>query len=191
VEPRTTPPFYADARAAWEGTWPKRPDLRVRLEAGALRGKPVYFEAIFPWTPPVRTGSNALTVAERASLVVIFFVLAAMIAGAAIFAQRNLRAGRGDRRGAFRLSAFVFVAMFVAWFFGESHVATLWEVVLVTMGLSWAFLTAGFCWLAYIAAEPFVRRRWPEVLVSWTRLLAGEFRDPLVGRDLLIGCLGG
>jgi serine/threonine-protein kinase len=40
----------------------------------------------------------------------------------------------------------------------------------------------------YIALEPFVRRRWPDVLIGWSRLLAGKFRDPLVGRDLLIGC---
>jgi hypothetical protein len=39
--------------------------------------------------------------------------------------------------------------------------------------------------------EPFLRRRWPEVLVTWARLVAGEFRDPLVGRDLLIGCAAG
>jgi serine/threonine-protein kinase len=37
--------------------------------------------------------------------------------------------------------------------------------------------------------EPYVRRRWPATLVSWSRLLAGGFRDPLVGRDVLIGCI--
>ena len=47
------------------------------------------------------------------------------------------------------------------------------------------------CWLGYLAAEPFLRRRWPEVLVTWARLLTGEFRDPLVGRDLLVGCAAG
>jgi serine/threonine-protein kinase len=39
--------------------------------------------------------------------------------------------------------------------------------------------------------EPYVRRRWPATLVSWSRLLAGGFRDPLVGRDVLVGCLFG
>jgi serine/threonine-protein kinase len=29
------------------------------------------------------------------------------------------------------------------------------------------------------------------VLVTWTRLVAGEFRDPLVGRDILAGCATG
>jgi hypothetical protein len=33
-----------------------------------------------------------------------------------------------------------------------------------------------------------VRRRWPQVLISWTRLFSGEWRDPLVARDALVGC---
>jgi len=41
--------------------------------------------------------------------------------------------------------------------------------------------------ITYISFEPFVRRRWPQTIISWSRLLAGGFRDPLVGRDLLIG----
>src|SRR5204863_4868336 len=28
---------------------------------------------------------------------------------------------------------------------------------------------------------------WPEMLISWTRLLAGRFSDPMVGRDVLAG----
>jgi hypothetical protein len=189
--PERNPPVYADARAAWEGTWPNRPDLPVRLEAAALRGKPVYFEAVFPWTRPPRTATTMLTATERAALVPVFFILTAMLVAAGIFSQRNVRAGRGDRRGALRLSAFVFAAMFVSWFFGESHVATLWEVALVVMALSWATSTAMLCWLGYLAVEPFLRRRWPEVLVTWARVLAGEIRDPLVGRDVLVGCAAG
>jgi hypothetical protein len=48
-------------------------------------------------------------------------------------------------------------------------------------------------WLLYVALEPYVRRRWPERIIAWSRLLAGGYRDPLVGRDLLIGvvCGGG
>jgi hypothetical protein len=41
--------------------------------------------------------------------------------------------------------------------------------------------------LAYLALEPFVRRRWPLQLVGWARLLAGRWRDPWVGRDVLLG----
>jgi hypothetical protein len=46
-------------------------------------------------------------------------------------------------------------------------------------------------WLLYIALEPFVRRRWPQILVSWARLLSGGWCDPLIGRDVLVGCAAG
>ena len=186
-----TPPLYADTRAAWHGTWPDTPALAVRFEAAALEGKVVYFEAVYPWTRPARTPPALLSATDRAAIVPLFFILAATVVGTALFAQRNVRAGRGDRRGALRVSGFVFAAMMISWFFGESHVATLWEFALVVMALSTALFAATFCWLAYLAAEPFLRRRWPEVLVTWTRLLAGELRDPLVGRDVLVGCASG
>jgi serine/threonine-protein kinase len=41
------------------------------------------------------------------------------------------------------------------------------------------------------AIEPYARRLWPQFLVSWVRVLEGRFRDPLVGRDLMIGCAAG
>ncbi len=57
--------------------------------------------------------------------------------------------------------------------------------------LVWGLARWCFFWVLYIALEPYVRRRWPATLVSWSRLLAGGFRDPLVGRDVLVGCLFG
>jgi hypothetical protein len=42
-----------------------------------------------------------------------------------------------------------------------------------------------------LALEPYVRRRDPHTLISWSRLLSGQWRDPLVGRDLLIGAVYG
>ena len=49
--------------------------------------------------------------------------------------------------------------------------------------------SAGLIFLGFIycALEPFVRRWWSEYLISWSRLLTGDFRDPMVGRDILIG----
>ena len=43
----------------------------------------------------------------------------------------------------------------------------------------------------YISLEPHLRRVWPRALISWTRLLSGQVRDPLVGRDVLIGMFVG
>jgi eukaryotic-like serine/threonine-protein kinase len=57
----------------------------------------------------------------------------------------------------------------------------------VSMGL---FLSTGI-WLLYMALEPYVRRRWPQAIISWSRLMAGRLRDPLVGRDVLWGVILG
>jgi hypothetical protein len=46
-------------------------------------------------------------------------------------------------------------------------------------------------WLLYMALEPYVRRKLPHTLIGWSRLLAGRVRDPIVGRDMLIGVLAG
>jgi hypothetical protein len=46
-------------------------------------------------------------------------------------------------------------------------------------------------WLFYIALEPYVRRFWPQLLIGWTRLISGHMRDPLVGRDVLVGVAAG
>ena len=53
------------------------------------------------------------------------------------------------------------------------------------------FFFAAGAWVIYLAVEPVVRRRWPDTLASWTRLLRGRALDPLVGRDVLVGVLGG
>jgi serine/threonine-protein kinase len=42
-------------------------------------------------------------------------------------------------------------------------------------------------WMLYMAVEPWVRREWPNTIISWTRLLSGSFKDPVVNRDILLG----
>jgi hypothetical protein len=54
-----------------------------------------------------------------------------------------------------------------------------------------AALPAAFAWALYLAFEPYVRRRWPQSMVSWSRMLRGGFRDPLVGGHLLFGVAAG
>ena len=46
---------------------------------------------------------------------------------------------------------------------------------------------AAVVWVLYMALEPYLRRRWPQSLISWTRLLAGDARDPLVAGHILAG----
>ena len=126
---------------------------------------------------------------KRAGLAALLVWLLSVMVGGAVLARRNLRLGRGDRRGASRLAAFVFAAGAVAWFFGAHHVPNADEFGLLFEFLAWGFFWSCSVWVLYIALEPYVRRRWPATLVSWSRLLVGGFRDPLVGRDVLAGCL--
>ena len=90
-----------------------------------------------------------------------------------------------------RLAAFTFVGSMLTWAFYASHVASDAELALLLLGASVSLLLAGVCWLLYVALEPLIRRRWPDSLIAWTRLLSGRFSDPLVGRVLLAGALLG
>ncbi|HXN46868.1 MAG TPA: serine/threonine-protein kinase, partial [Bryobacteraceae bacterium] len=190
AQPAWTPPVYGDARAAWTGSLAERPSIPMRIEAAAYRGKPVYFELIGPWTHVARLQPAQPTTRERVSLAIGIVWLFSMLGGGAMLARRNLRLGRGDRRGASRLAAVVFAAA-VPPYVVEHHVPNSSELVLFMEFLAWGLARCCFLWALYIALEPYVRRRWPATLVSWSRLLAGGLRDPLVGRDVLVGCLFG
>jgi serine/threonine-protein kinase len=191
TQPTWAPPVASDARAAWTGTLAERPDMPMRIEAAAYRGKPVYFELIGPWTRPERMQPYQPTAGEQAFAVIGVVLLLSVLVVSAMLARRNLRLGRGDRRGASRLAAFVFAAWGVAVFFGAHHVPNFDEFGLFTEVLLVGLFDSCLIWVLYTALEPYVRRRWPATLVSWSRLLAGGFRDPLVGRDVLAGCLLG
>jgi hypothetical protein len=111
--------------------------------------------------------------------------------GEVVLAWRNRRLGRGDRRGAIRLAQYVFLISLLTWLFLASHVAGPLEWLVFSAGLAQALLSSAWAWLSYTAFEPFVRRLWPETLISWTRLLNGRVRDPRVGRDFVLGALLG
>jgi eukaryotic-like serine/threonine-protein kinase len=189
VEPRWIPRTFADTRAAWAGALPDRPGVPMRIEAAAYRGKPVSFEIVAPWTRAVRMKPSPVTPGERALYVIGILILICLVVGGCLLARRNIRMGRGDRRGATRLALAVFALETVSWIIGGRHVATFFEALLVIRFLSLTLFMAGLAWVLYVALEPYVRRRWPGAIVSWSRVLAGDWRDALVGRDVLMGCL--
>jgi serine/threonine-protein kinase len=172
----------ADARAAWTGAYPGRPDLPLRVEAGAYRGKAVFFKLLGEaWAKPER---DPLYV-PRASWFLFGFLILMVLGGA--LAARNLWLGRGDRRGAGRLAlAFLVVEMIATLDIGNLSFDLGALVAFFSWMGFWAFVAAGI-WLWYMALEPTVRRRWPWRVVAWGRVLDGRFRDALVGRDLLLG----
>jgi len=102
-------------------------------------------------------------------------------------ARYNFRLGRGDRGGAARLAAFTFVLVMMSWLFTAHHVLAPFETLIIVTAISWAGFAAGAMWCLYMAIEPYARRRWPDSLISWTRVQQGRLRNPLVASHALAG----
>jgi len=191
VPPRWHPLAWGDTRAAWEGGWPNHPEIPLRVEAAAYRGKPIFFALLSPWDKPSRMGEQRRT-RQKTILQWFDFGLILTIFGLGIWlATKNVRNGRGDLRGAMRLTLCVVVAGLINWALLAHHVGSIAGVVLFILAMSVNLFFGMMIWLLYAALEPYVRRHWPDTLISWSRMLAGKFKDPVFGRDVLLGTLFG
>jgi serine/threonine-protein kinase len=183
-----------DRKVAWEGTLTGQPEIPARAEAALYRGKPVSFLVKMPWTIPVEGPAPAPTLLARISKIALPAVLLAAVAGGGYLVRRNVRRGRADRAGAFRLALFTFVCVMLANVLlianHSADLATEVDRVLIP-ATGDALFKAGLTCLFYLALEPYLRRRWPHTLIGWSRLLAGRAGDPLVARDVLTGFIGG
>ncbi len=187
VAPTRTPPTFADDRRAWQGPLPGT-DTTVRVEAAAYRGRPVYFHLIGPWTASRDVHTTAGSQQDSTSNIVAVLLL--LFVGA-VLARTNLRSGRADRRGALRLAVFAVFVKTASWATLD-HVRDISaERTRLFDGVGIALFVGGAMFLTYLALEPYVRRSWPTMLVGWSRVLGGQLRDPMVGRDLLIGTAAG
>ncbi len=194
-EPTVTPPVFADTRVAFTGVLPELPDTTVRIEAGSAHGRVTSFRVFGPWNPlpaPGAPGASRPRAATGAiglisSIATLLIVPGMMLAGA-LLARHNLRKGRGDRAGAqWLFTASVVIAM-IAWLFQAHHSPVAADEVNRFFGaIGRALFDASILWLFYLAAEPQVRRVWPHILITWSRLISSGPRDPLIGRDLLVG----
>jgi serine/threonine-protein kinase len=75
----------------------------------------------------------------------------------------------------------------LALFVQRHHVPLLLEFIHVVSAIEIGLFAAAVVWVLYMALEPYLRRRLPQSLISWTRLLAGDVRDPLVAGHILAG----
>jgi serine/threonine-protein kinase len=180
----------SDARMAWTGTWPgtTRP---LRVEAATLHGKPVFFSLIGDWTKPDRMKSPENSLGKKVRQILFLLLFLSLFSGAVFVARRNYRQGRGDREGAVRLASIMFALEMLLWLCRGHFVAGIDTFGLFVLALSTGLFISGSTWMLYLALEPWVRRRWPQALISWSRLLSGQWRDPLVGRDILFGVMLG
>src|SRR5262249_4891211 len=101
----------------------------------------------------------------------------------------NLLQGRADVRTAARMGMVIVALTLAARFAAGWHAPGPFVLATPALGLSvmkWVIVGG-----LYLGLEPVVRRRWPWRLTGWVRLFNGRLRDPLVGRDVLIGLAGG
>jgi len=187
VDPSWVPPGFADARAAWDGVYPDRPDIKVHVEAAAAYGRLVSFQIFEPWSPQTLappTGASGVSPMVIAGILGLLLV----VSGAVVLVRRNVRLSRGDREGAVHVASTLAILIMVAGLL-TAHQSFGLNGTLATLLVLFARATlVGLAaYTFYMALEPDVRRRSPETLVSWSRAIDGRLRDPLVGRDLLIG----
>ncbi len=189
AEASHVPPRALDRQDAWMGL-AQGVEGRVRVEVGSWRGQPVWFQADPPWAveagSDVRGGDASGSVGAAVSSV----LLGAFLLGLGLMARRLYQRGDVDVRGAVRVSAVlgtcVTISSLLTSAVGHGSAAA------TTFGaLKEGALIAAVGLLGYVVVEPFGRRFTPGAMVAWVRLTRARWRDPLVGRDILVGAAFG
>ncbi len=190
TEPEGIPLFFADKTASWRGALAGNPDIDALVVGNSLAGKVTSFEIRAPWNKSALPTVKSKNGSQRQDTVIfILFALFLIILLAAIaLARHNLKQGRADFAGALKL----FTSTYLIFCIGLVFVTPLTGSPMDDLGRIAYLATANLLWpfvlsLLYLAIEPVARKRFPDLLVSWNRLLTGKFTDSLLGRDILIG----
>jgi len=186
--PSWNPPVHSDDRAAWKGSSSERPELTVRVEAASYRGRPVYFRIVYPWTHPERAGIQLASRSQRIANGIYFSLFAGILVVTGFFAYRHLMAGQGDQRGGLRLALAVTACDLASWFLQVHGLSDpISQIISFLRAVGGSLLIGAITFMFYLALEPEVRKRSPDLIMGWTRLIWGRWRDPRVGRDMLMG----
>lgn len=179
-----------DERAAWTGTWPGT-HYPMRVEAAAWHGRPVFFKEVGPWTRPSRSQQTNANAGRKASSIISALVAILILLVGIWLARWNYRRGKADLRGAFKLASAVFVLEIAVWLCFFHFTPTMAVLGRLVIAISTGLFMSAAIWVLYLALEPYVRRHWPQAIISWSRLTTGRVRDALVGRDVLWGVMLG
>jgi serine/threonine-protein kinase len=194
VEPRYQRFMAPDHRAAWVGPIPGASGGAGRIEAGWQDGRVVLFGILPAWDIANLTVPLENRRTSSSNFVIFFLVLTSLFVAGVAIARLNLRAGRADRRGATRLGTVVFFGTF-AWEALRAHALFSTEGMIQVYAITaTALFYVAVMVSLYLALEPYARRIWPSLLVSWSRLFSTTgsiWHDPLIGRSVLWGLIGG
>ena len=186
ITPKKGPADYADDLLAWRGMLGGHP---IYIHAASLGGRPVWFEVQSVAAEDEDEDKDHRSFATVALMLGLLAVLGTLglVAVMVVRAGWRLIQGQGDLPGARRIGTVTFVAQVVAWILIQQA----FEILdFITWGLFF-FALSVLVGLLYLVLEPHARSRYPQSLVSWTRFLRGRWRDPIVGRDVLVGTVAG
>ena len=166
--------------------WTNEPDGRVTLDEPPSNTPGMVTVALNP--DGVLQPVDRVDEQTPLSLIAYYALLLPLVVAGAFVARRNVRSGRGDVRGARRVAAWVFVCRMLYWIYEAHHTSSfIDEYRLLTIAFGRSLMYAAEVWLGYLAVEPYIRRRRPQTIIGWKRLLEGRWNDPIVGRDAMIG----
>lgn len=198
-----SPPWDADQSFAWKPKDEANREL-PRVEAATQNGQVCYFQVIFPWTTrqwtlPSRDQATLTVdstrqnnIGEIAQNMVLFLIGGPLLVISMLLAVRNLRIGSTDKQGALKYAGFMLIIDFTLGLLEAHHnsspgveMTTILSALIYSLGRTVRF------WIYYLALEPYVRKTWPRVLVSWNRFINGGFTNPSVAKEILLGCIFG
>jgi serine/threonine-protein kinase len=189
AEPERIPLYGFDELASWTGSLPDSPPVARRVDAAAWKGRVVQFFLRDSAAPAAR--DNSVSRGDNAARNTPLVFILALVCLAALLAWRQYTRGRSDLQTAARLAVFALLCTFLAWLAQTHLVSGVQKVNQMISALGSGFFPAFSFGVLYLALEPFVRRRWPQSLISWVRLWNGSLRDAVVGASLLIGVVTG
>jgi serine/threonine-protein kinase len=172
------PVVFADVRRAWTGKLDEFGDMPVRVEAASLGGKPVFFERVVPYdsywsAETVAAAADRSRIAQEAVLWILLGLATILAAGGVFLAIRNLRLGRGDRRGVVRLAVAIAALRMASWLWTAEHVPDLGgETYLLVAAVGIALSLALLTWVLYVAVEPYGTRSSAATCCSGSRSAA-------------------
>jgi len=189
VPPRFTPLGAADAVRSWKGPHPKIPNLQLTVDMAWWKGRVTAVDVRNGWGGDAAAAPTSVTSQVRGIILLAMAALAVL--ACVLFARRNWKLGRVDRKGALRIGIARFVVGMLVWL-GTVHAIPSSDMISLALAsmANWLIWGAGF-WLLYLAVEPSVRAHWPHSLVTWNRVLAGNWKDAQVGSHVLIGAAVG
>ncbi|HZU27485.1 MAG TPA: serine/threonine-protein kinase, partial [Bryobacteraceae bacterium] len=150
TEPLWTWQATSDQRTAWTGTWPGT-SYPLRVEAASLRGKPIAFALMGPWSKPSRNPSPQEPLAESVPNFFFIGLAIVLLIAAPLLARRNLLRGRGDKRGALRLAWFVFIVQMAIWIFQAHFAASIGTMAMFFIAVCTSLFYAAVVWTIYLA----------------------------------------